>query len=113
MESAGALDVVVVVPIGPPGQPDLAAGRSLSGERRQHKGSDGAGRVPQPDVLAGQWFLQLRWERVDPVADQRLGPVAVAAAAVGLVALAAGPQTPNSSARPPTVKAIMAVTSGI
>ncbi len=40
-------------------------------------------------LLAGVWFLELRWSWVDPVADQRLGGALSAGAAV-LLALAAG-----------------------
>lgn len=39
-------------------------------------------------LLAGEWFLELRWGWVDPVADQSLAGVIVGAAAVGLLLLA-------------------------
>lgn len=39
-------------------------------------------------LLAAEWFLELGWGWVDPVADQRLAGTLVAAAAVGVLALA-------------------------
>lgn len=39
-------------------------------------------------LLAGEWFLELRWSWVDPVADQRLAGIIVALAAASLLALA-------------------------
>lgn len=38
-------------------------------------------------LLAGDWFRELRWGWVDPVADQRLGGAIIAAAAVGTLFL--------------------------
>jgi putative copper resistance protein D len=42
-------------------------------------------------LLAAAWFLELRWNWVDPMADQRVGGALAGAAAVGLVLLAAAP----------------------
>ena len=38
-------------------------------------------------LLAGDWFLELRWGWVDPVADQRVGGLLAALAAVGIAAV--------------------------
>jgi putative copper resistance protein D len=40
-------------------------------------------------LLAGAWFLELRWGWVDPVADQRLAGLLIAGTAVGVLLLAA------------------------
>ncbi len=40
-------------------------------------------------LLAAEWFLELRWGWIDPVADQRLAGALVAAASVAVLALAA------------------------
>lgn len=63
-------------------------------------------------LLAGRWFLELRWPWVDAVADQRLGAAVVAAGALvvaGLAAVAAVPpaglkgRPADRPARPPSL----------
>ncbi len=39
-------------------------------------------------LLAGQWFLELRWSWVDPVADQRLAGIVMGTAAAAVLAVA-------------------------
>jgi putative copper resistance protein D len=39
-------------------------------------------------LMAGDWFLELRWSWVDPVADQRVAGTVVAVAAVAVLATA-------------------------
>jgi cytochrome c oxidase assembly factor CtaG/putative copper export protein len=51
-------------------------------------------------LLAGTWFLELRWSWVDPVSDQRLGGALAGVAAAALALLAAVPllRRPNGRA---------------
>ena len=39
-------------------------------------------------LLAAEWFLELRWSWIDPVADQRLAGALVAVASVAVVVVA-------------------------